>query len=108
MEAVFTIVAKNYLARAITLGDSIKKNNPELDFFIFLADEIGDADIASCSYKVIEAKDINILYFYTIAFQYNILELLWQLNHIVLIIYLKHARTIKLFILIQIFMYLIS
>lgn len=35
----FTICAKNYIGLAQILEKSIKKNNPELDFFIIVADE---------------------------------------------------------------------
>ena len=39
MQAIFTIVAKNYMASAITLGKSVKKFCEDTDFFIVLADE---------------------------------------------------------------------
>lgn len=75
MNAVFTIVAKNYLSQARTLGDSIKKANPEVDFFILLADEAEEyLDLKKESYQVIEAKDIGIDNFEEMAFKYNVLE----------------------------------
>ena len=37
MNIVFTIVAKNYLSLALTLGDSIKETNPNTEFLIFLS-----------------------------------------------------------------------
>ena len=43
----FTICAKNYLAQAITLKKSFEQHNPESDFFIYLADEIGDGIVIS-------------------------------------------------------------
>jgi hypothetical protein len=36
--AICTIVAKNYLALAKTLGDSIKKFHPTLDFRVLIVD----------------------------------------------------------------------
>lgn len=36
--AVFTIVAKNYMASALSLRDSVEKFHPDVDFYIVLAD----------------------------------------------------------------------
>ena len=36
----FTICSNNYLAQAKTLGDSLKKHNPEISFYIGLADKL--------------------------------------------------------------------
>lgn len=40
MNCAFTICAKNYLAQALTLKESFLKHNPNLKFYIFLADKI--------------------------------------------------------------------
>ena len=37
---IFTIIAQNYIGYAMTLGKSLRKSNPELDFFIYFADGI--------------------------------------------------------------------
>lgn len=75
MNAVFTIVAKNYLPRARTLGDSIMKLHSDVDFYIILADENdGYIDLGKEKYKTIEAKNLNIPGFYEMAFKYNVLE----------------------------------
>ena len=37
-KCIFTICSKNYLAQALTLKESIKKHEPSVDFYIFLAD----------------------------------------------------------------------
>lgn len=58
---VFTIVAQNYVGYALTLADSIKNSNPDVDFRIYFADGIGPELL-----KVLEKKDIN---------YYNALEL---------------------------------
>jgi len=74
--AVFTIVAKNYLSHARTLGDSIKKIHPELDFYIFLSDELqGYVDSAKERYPIIEAKGLGIAQFRQMTFYYSLLEL---------------------------------
>lgn len=39
MKIVFTICSNNYIAQAKTLGDSIKRINPEYEFFIGLVDQ---------------------------------------------------------------------
>src|ERR1039458_3244465 len=75
MNAIFTIVAKNYLARAKTLGDSVKRIHPELPFYIFLSDELdGTIDLAQEKYPVIEARSLGIPQCRNMAFYYGILE----------------------------------
>lgn len=75
MNAVCTIVAKNYLSQARTLGDSLKKTNPDLDFYILLADSAeGDIDLTKEKHKTIEVKDIEIPFLKEMAFKYNVLE----------------------------------
>lgn len=75
MNAVFTIVAKNYLPRARTLGDSIMKLHSDVDFYIILADEIdGYINLEKEKYQTIEAKYLNIPNFHEMGFKYNILE----------------------------------
>lgn len=41
---VFTICAKNYIGLAQVLEKSLKTHNPDVDFFIFVADEITEND----------------------------------------------------------------
>ncbi len=38
----FTIVAKNYIGLGLILGQSLRQHNPEVDFRIFVADELED------------------------------------------------------------------
>ena len=74
--AVFTICAKNYLAQARTLGDSIRRYHPELAFYIFLADESqGLLDPEREKQCMIEVREIGIPQFRSMAFQYDVLEL---------------------------------
>lgn len=42
-KCVFTIVAKNYIGLGQILGESIKKFNSDIDFYIFVADELNNS-----------------------------------------------------------------
>ena len=60
MNAVFTIVEKNYLAHANTLGDSLRASNPDLAFHVILADEAeGVLDTSAQRYPTLEARSIG-------------------------------------------------
>ena len=73
--SVFTIAAKNYLAQAMTLGDSLKLIHPEIDFHIILADEAqGMLNLDKAKHHIIEAKNIDIKDFKDMAFKYDVLE----------------------------------
>ncbi|WP_316809619.1 hypothetical protein [Pedobacter agri] len=73
--AIFTICAKNYLAQAKTLGYSVKKHCPDVDFFILLSDEIDGINIKCEDFNVIESKNLpNIHSFYEMAFKYDVIE----------------------------------
>ena len=75
MNCIFTIVAKNYLALALTLGDSIRAVHPEYDFIIFLADGVdGEIDLSQQKYKIMEVKDVGIDQWLEMAFKYDISE----------------------------------
>jgi hypothetical protein len=70
---IFTICAKNYMAQAKTLGDSVKKFHPECDFTILLSDELDGYDLNS-NYPVVESKTIGIKDFELMAFKYDVIE----------------------------------
>lgn len=73
MKAVFTISSKNYLPRAFTLFDSIKKYNPDLNFYIFLADEKDEnIDITKC--PILEFREIEPIIYRDMGFKYNVIE----------------------------------
>jgi len=75
MDAVFTVVTKNYLPQARTLGDSIRDIHPNLAFYILLADETeGLINLTKERYPVIEVKDIGISEFRDMAFKYDLTE----------------------------------
>lgn len=72
--AIFTICAKNYLAQAKTLGESVLTHCPKADFYILLSDEIKDEDIKCSKFNVVEAKNIGIKKFYEMAYKYDVIE----------------------------------
>ncbi len=75
MKAVFTICAKNYLSHARTLGDSIKKIHPDIDFSILLSDEVdGFIDLQKEKHRIVEFKTIEREIYKDLAFKYDVLE----------------------------------
>lgn len=75
MNAIFTVVAKNYLALARTLGDSIKAMHPDLPFYIFLSDEAdGYLDLSNEKHETIEVKSIGNYEWEDMAFKYDVTE----------------------------------
>ncbi|MBK8793348.1 MAG: glycosyl transferase [Holophaga sp.] len=75
MNCIFTIVAKNYLAMALTLGDSIKAVHPNYDFFIILADAVDDEfELIEERYRIIEVGSLGINNWLDLAFKYDISE----------------------------------
>lgn len=76
-KCAFTIVAKNYIGLAKLLGKSIKATTPDVDFYIFTADEIGSYQDLKGE-KILEAR--LVLHQYTntewvnMSFKYNLTE----------------------------------
>jgi glycosyltransferase involved in cell wall biosynthesis len=74
--AIFTICAKNYLARARTLFDSSVAHEPEVDRFLILADRAeGALDQEALDFTVIEAESLEIDDFEDLTIRYDITEL---------------------------------
>ncbi|WP_430406166.1 hypothetical protein [Fluviicola sp.] len=73
MKAAFTICSLNYLSLAMTLKKSIRKTNPELPFFIFLADKLNGV-VSDESIIEIETIQIPEAEFKTLTETYNIIE----------------------------------
>ncbi|MBE9175112.1 glycosyl transferase [Synechocystis salina LEGE 06155] len=75
--AIFTIVAKNYLAYAKTLCNSIQEKHPEVCIFIVLADTFQDSN---CSFKdvypfeLIFSEQLGIPFFSSFSFKYDVVE----------------------------------
>ena len=75
-KVIFTIVAKNYLASAITLGKSVKKYCQSCDFIIYLSDGFCDDTISkTIEFPIYQAEDFDITNFEQQAFMYDVVEL---------------------------------
>ena len=66
----FTICAKNYLAQALTLRASFLRNNPDIDFYLFLSDSPPDEEL----HAVIPVDDSIVPNCKSLAFKYNVIE----------------------------------
>ena len=77
-KAAFTICAKNYIGLALVLEKSIKEYNEDIEFFIFVADEIIAEDkIINLPKNVLVAKDligINPKTWTQMSFKYDLTE----------------------------------
>jgi len=77
MKIVFTICSNSYLAQAKILGDSIKRNNPDYNFFIGLVDKFSDQidyDL-EIGHQIILSEEIGIMNFDNLWQRYSIVEL---------------------------------
>lgn len=73
---VFTLCSNNYLAQAITLGDSLLKFNPCYKFLIGLVDRKTELiDYSKIPYEIIEVEKIELPLFNDMVLRYNIIEL---------------------------------
>ena len=73
----FTIVARNYLAYAYVLGDSVKKHHPNCDFFIFIMDDINyeyKSEITNKGFLSIYPDQISLKPYEHFVFKYDIVE----------------------------------
>lgn len=74
--AYFTIASANYLAYVRTLHASLISAQPDAVFYLFLVDEITDAQITEAlPFAVVEARDIGVPCFFDMAYRYSIMEL---------------------------------
>lgn len=75
-KCIFTICAKNYLGLAQVLEKSVKRNNPDIDFFIFIADEF-ETKLEELDSNVIVSRNVlNISddLWQNMTFKYNVTE----------------------------------
>jgi hypothetical protein len=73
----FTICSINYLAQAVTLGDSLKLSNSEVIFRIYLVDKLeGREEIKELvPYTLIEIENVPVTDFEGMCERYNLIEL---------------------------------
>jgi hypothetical protein len=70
--AVCTIIWKNYLAHARTLGQSLRAHHPDVPFFVLLADQVdGYFDADREGFEVIEIEQLGIPEAHRFCFQYS-------------------------------------
>lgn len=76
MKIAFTICSNNYIAQAKTLGDSIKKTNPDYHFFIGLTDTLSsEIDYQKeIGHTIIPVEEIGIPEFDNLWKNYSIIE----------------------------------
>lgn len=70
-KAIFTICAKNYLAQALTLRQTVLRHNPNVDFFLFLSDL---PDVPSLPDFVLPLDETCIPQWRQMAFKYDVIE----------------------------------
>ncbi len=75
-KVVFSIVARNYLSLAYTLGDSLKKYNEDYEYHIIIADRFDGLDKNEEPFSVLSLDDIGLdsTLVDELAFKYNITE----------------------------------
>jgi hypothetical protein len=77
--SVFTSCNLAYLDRALVLAESVKKNNPNVDFILILSDYVDEilfsSAAMSCFDQVIDIEDIGITNFKDWSGQFNVVEL---------------------------------
>lgn len=57
--SVFTIVAKNYVGLARILGSSLERQDPDVDFYIFIADEPDGCEVTFPTNAIIARKALS-------------------------------------------------
>lgn len=70
----FTIVARNYLGYAITLGQSLGALHPNFRFAIVVVDGLDGIDASSIPFTVLDARDVCDEHYPDMAFRYNVVE----------------------------------
>jgi hypothetical protein len=71
---VFTIVARNYLALALTLADSVAQIHPEAKMTIVIADDLDGLEPADRRYVLVPAREFLGSEFDDLAFRYDVTE----------------------------------
>ncbi|STR45484.1 hypothetical protein [Iodobacter fluviatilis] len=71
---VFTVVARNYLSLALTLGDSLKEVHPEIEYRIYCSDGLEGINPSEFKHKVFDAIYAVGDDYKNMAFKYNVTE----------------------------------
>ena len=73
----FTIVARNYLAYAYVLGESVKRYHPDVNFVVFLMDDVNKEyvdDVSIRGFVYLSPEMIDFPNYKQFVFKYNITE----------------------------------
>jgi len=74
MNAVFTIVAKNYLPLAFAQAETLRRFHPDIDYSILLADSAEGLDLDAIPYNIQKLDVLNIDGLESLEFKYNLTE----------------------------------
>jgi hypothetical protein len=74
MNAIFTIVAKNYLPLAFAQAETLKKYAPGVNYSILLADSADGFDFAAQPYPIGTLEELGIEGLEDLEFKYNVTE----------------------------------
>jgi lipopolysaccharide biosynthesis glycosyltransferase len=89
----FTIVARNYLAQAFVLGESVKKHHAESDFVIFLMDDPNkdfEDEIHRRGFSVLYPEEVAFENYRKLVFKYSIIEACTAVKPSILLYLLKN------------------
>ena len=96
-KAFCTIISKNYLAYARTLGKSLKQHNPGLLFFVLVVDHIEDKfDPSKEDFIIINLDSLKIDNFNDFSFKYSVIELSTAVKPYLLEYIIEHYKIEKL------------
>lgn len=75
---VYTSICMNYLPKALVLGESLKKYNPDIKFYIILLERTIPKEVTKDMYKIVDkiilAKDLGYKDFDKFIFKHSIVE----------------------------------
>ena len=75
---VYTSICMNYLPKALVLGESLKKHNPDIKFYVVLLERGIPKEVTNDMYKIIDkiilAKDLGYEDFDKFIFKHSIVE----------------------------------
>lgn len=72
--AIFSIVARNYLSLALTLGDSVARHHPEASFTIFVVDGLQGLPRKDYAHRLVDVASVLGHKLQHLRFQYNVTE----------------------------------
>src|SRR5436190_24266497 len=73
----FTVVARNYLAYAYVLGESVRQAHPDAGVSVFVMDDLDGsyrAEIAAHGLRPLGPADVDLPNYRQFVFQYNVTE----------------------------------